>query len=86
MPASRTTNDVSKILRDPEIDIVVELIGGIQPAKKIILEALRRGKHVVTANKALLAEAGRELFSAASKARRRWWPGERTASTSSWSE
>lgn len=70
LPASRTTNDINKILRDPEIDIVVELIGGIQPAKNIILEALRRGKHVVTANKALLAESGQELFMAASKAQR----------------
>jgi len=44
------------VLYNPEIDIIVELIGGIRPAKDIILEALRQGKHVVTANKALLSE------------------------------
>ena len=70
LPAGVGTTDVSKILRDPQIQIVVELIGGIQPAKTFILEALRRGKHVVTANKALLAEAGHELFTAASQAQR----------------
>ena len=70
LPAGMATTDVNKILRDPEIHIVVELIGGIEPAKSIIREALRRGKHVVTANKALLAEAGPELFAEASKARR----------------
>ena len=70
LPPGLSTTDVKKVLRDPEIQIVVELIGGIQPAKRFILEALRRGKHVVTANKALLAEAGRELFAVASKARR----------------
>jgi homoserine dehydrogenase len=55
------------ILNDPEIDIVVELIGGINPAKEIILKAIRNGKHVVTANKALLAEAGSEIFKTAIK-------------------
>ena len=59
------TRSLSKVLYDPKIDIVVELIGGIHPAKDVILEALRGGKHVVTANKALLAEAGSEIFSLA---------------------
>lgn len=68
LPAGLSTTDPWKILRDPEIDIVVELIGGIEPAKTFILDALRHGKHVVTANKALLAHAGRELFAAATKA------------------
>src|SRR5262245_25718382 len=68
VPRALRTNDASKILRDPDIHIVVELIGGLEPAKSFILEALRNGKHVVTANKALLAHAGRELFAAASKA------------------
>ena len=68
LPPGVTTSDASKILRDPEIQIVVELIGGLEPAKAFILEALRRGKHVVTANKALLAHAGKELFAAAAKA------------------
>jgi len=62
-----TTSDPAKILRDTDIHIVVELIGGLQPAKTLILEALRRGKHVVTANKALLAHDGKELFAAAAR-------------------
>jgi homoserine dehydrogenase len=61
------TKDLSKVLYDPEIDIVVELIGGIHPAKDIILEAIRQGKHVVTANKALLSEAGKEIFDLANR-------------------
>ncbi len=61
--------DADVILDDPEIDIVVELIGGIHPAKEIILKAVKNGKHVVTANKALLAEKGREIFRAAAKHR-----------------
>lgn len=68
LPAGLATTDPEKILRDPDIQIVVELIGGIEPAKTFIKEALRRGKHVVTANKALLAEAGQELFTEARKA------------------
>lgn len=62
------TTEVNKILHDPDIHIVVELIGGIHPAKEFILEAFRRGKHVVSANKALLAEYGEEIFLAAKKA------------------
>ena len=56
------TSDVAKVLDDPEIDIVVELIGGIEPARSFILRALNNGKHVVTANKALLATHGEELY------------------------
>lgn len=67
LPSELMTTDPEKILRDPEIQIFVELIGGIEPARTYILDALRRGKHVVTANKALLAHAGGELFSAATK-------------------
>jgi len=59
------TSDVNEILNDPQIDIVVELIGGIHPAKEFIIEALKKGKSVVTANKALLAECGKELFALA---------------------
>ncbi len=62
------TTDAWGLVRDPEISIVVELIGGHEPAKSLILEALRNGKHVVTANKALLAEHGPEVFGAAHKA------------------
>jgi homoserine dehydrogenase len=59
------TNDGKAIIHDPDIDIVVELIGGIHPAKEFILEAFRNNKHVITANKALLATEGNELFEAA---------------------
>jgi len=59
------TKSVTKVLYDPDIDIVVELMGGIRPAKDIVLEALRQGKHVVTANKALLSDSGYEIFNMA---------------------
>ncbi len=57
--------DPFDLVRDPEIDIVVELIGGIEPARQLILEAIAQGKHVVTANKALVALHGNEIFAAA---------------------
>jgi homoserine dehydrogenase len=56
------TSSVNDILEDPEIDVVVETIGGIEPAFTFVSKALSRGKHVVTANKALVATRGRELF------------------------
>jgi homoserine dehydrogenase len=59
------TTDVSRVLDDPEVDIVVELIGGLEPARRFILRALANGKHVVTANKALLATHGEELYAEA---------------------
>ena len=59
------TKDAKDIINDPQIDIIVELIGGIHPAKEFIMEALKKGKSVVTANKALLAQEGRELFALA---------------------
>lgn len=58
---STMTDNAEDILRDPEINIVVEVMGGIEKSKKIIEEAFRRGKHVVTANKDLIAEHGKEL-------------------------
>jgi homoserine dehydrogenase len=61
----RIVDDVRKVVTDPEIDIVVEVIGGTSVAKEAILAAIVRGKHVVTANKALLALEGNEIFSAA---------------------
>lgn len=64
---SLLTKSIRKVLYDPKIDIIVELVGGIHPAKDVVLEALRQGKHVVTANKALLSEAGYEIFSLANK-------------------
>ncbi len=63
------STQVEDILGDEEIKIVVELIGGMEPAKTFMLEALKRGKHVVTANKALLALHGSELFASARKHR-----------------
>jgi homoserine dehydrogenase len=61
------TTDVNDILNDPEISIVIELIGGYKPAKDFILKAMKKGKHIVTANKALLAVHGDEIFGAARK-------------------
>ncbi|MBN1277652.1 MAG: homoserine dehydrogenase [Deltaproteobacteria bacterium] len=61
------TVDALDVINDPEIDIVVELIGGIEKAGEFIIEAMKKGKHVVTANKALLAERGREIFKTAEK-------------------
>lgn len=61
------TTDVSEVLDNPEIDIVVELIGGVKPAKDFILRALRNGKHVVSANKELIAKEGTEIFEEAAK-------------------
>jgi homoserine dehydrogenase len=68
LPPTVLTTDARAILRDPDIQVVVELIGGIEPARTLLLEAIRRGKHVVTANKALLAHHGHELFTAADRA------------------
>lgn len=62
------TTNWHEVISNPEIDAVVELIGGIEPALYIITEALKAGKHVVTANKKLLAERGKEIYNAANKA------------------
>lgn len=62
------TEDAMDVINDPEISVVIELIGGTTDAKRYILEALGKGKHVVTANKALLSTHGREVFSKAAKA------------------
>ena len=59
------TVDAETVLAHPDIDIVIELIGGIEPARSLILKAIANGKHVVTANKALLARHGNEIFAAA---------------------
>ncbi|MBX3636831.1 MAG: homoserine dehydrogenase [Rubrivivax sp.] len=64
--AARVVADPFEIVRDPSIDIVVETIGGTTLARELVLEAIRHGKHVVTANKALLAVHGTEVFAAAS--------------------
>ena len=65
--AAEMTTDPAAVIGDPEIDIVVELLGGEEPARTLMLEALNRGKHVVTANKDVMAKYGRELFEAAEK-------------------
>jgi homoserine dehydrogenase len=61
------TNDAFSVVSDPNVDIVVELIGGSTVAKELVLKAIENGKHVVTANKALLALHGNEIFAAAQK-------------------
>ncbi len=61
----RVTDDAFSVVNDPEVDIVIELIGGYGVAKELVLKAIANGKHVVTANKALLATHGNEIFKAA---------------------
>ena len=65
VPADLLTSDAAELVARPEVDVVVEVIGGIEPARGLLLRALNAGKSVVTANKALLAEHGAELFAAA---------------------
>jgi homoserine dehydrogenase len=60
------TTDITTVARNRDIDIVCELIGGVEPARTLVLDAIGNGKHVVTANKALLAQHGNEIFEAAS--------------------
>ena len=61
----RLTEDAFDVVNDPEVDVVVELMGGYEPARTVILKAIENGKHVVTANKALIALHGNEVFAAA---------------------
>jgi homoserine dehydrogenase len=63
----KLTDDAFALVKDPDIDIIVELIGGYTTARELVLEAIANGKHVVTANKALLAVHGNEIFTAAQK-------------------
>lgn len=65
LPPDVLTTDANEVLSHPEVDVVIELMGGLEPAKQYILTAMARGKHVVTANKALLAASGEDLFAAA---------------------
>ena len=67
VPEELLTTDADEVLADPDVRVVVELIGGIEPARTYILDAIRRGKHVVTANKALLGQHGREIFDEATR-------------------
>jgi homoserine dehydrogenase len=68
IPADGLTTDLDAIVSDPAIDIVVEVIGGLEPARSLILKAIANGKHVVTANKAVIARYGDEIFTAANEA------------------
>ncbi len=63
----RISQDIFEVATDPDVDVLVETIGGIEPAKSLVLKAIANGKDVVTANKALIAEHGNELFEAAEK-------------------
>lgn len=67
--ACRVTDDAFSVVNDPEVDIVIELIGGTGVAKELVLKAIHNGKHVVTANKAMLALHGNEIFSIAQQMR-----------------
>ena len=68
LPADTFTTDAAAVVRDPDVDIVVEVMGGIEPARTLIADALAAGKPVVTANKELVATHGREVFEAAQRA------------------
>ncbi|EKV03662.1 homoserine dehydrogenase [Leptolyngbya sp. PCC 7375] len=68
LPEDCLTTDLEAIVTDPDIDIVVEVIGGLEPARSLILEAIEDGKHVVTANKAIISRYGNEIAEAAKKA------------------
>ena len=68
LPPGCLTHDADAVVTDPDVDVVVELIGGIEPARRLVLAALKQGKPVVTANKELLANVGAELFEAAATA------------------
>lgn len=67
VPFSNLTTDVNEVLEDPDIDIVIELIGGYAPAKDYLIKAIKNGKHVITANKAVISEYGPEIFEEAAK-------------------
>jgi homoserine dehydrogenase len=68
LPDGSVTDDLSAIVNDPAIDIVVEVMGGLEPARSLILTAIKNGKHIVTANKALISRHGDEIFAAAADA------------------
>jgi homoserine dehydrogenase len=67
-PAGVLTTDLEAIVTDPAVDIVIEVIGGLEPARSLILKAIAHGKHVVTANKAVISRYGDEIFLAANQA------------------
>ena len=63
----RVSDDAWQVVADPEVAIVIELIGGCSPARELVLQAIENGKHIVTANKALIAKHGNEIFAAAQR-------------------
>ena len=69
LPTGVLTTDLDSIVSDPDIDVIVELMGGLEPARSLILKAIANKKHVVTANKAVIARYGHEIYSAANEAR-----------------
>ena len=68
LPSGALTSDLASIVTDPNIDVVVELIGGLEPARSLIIQAISHGKHVVTANKAVISRFGDEILNAANQA------------------
>ncbi|MFN6513988.1 MAG: homoserine dehydrogenase [Nostoc sp. CreGUA01] len=68
LPTEVVTTDLEAIVNDPAVDIIVEVMGGLEPARSLILKALSNGKHVVTANKAAIARFGAEIFTTANQA------------------
>jgi homoserine dehydrogenase len=68
LPGGCLTSDLAAVVTDPEIDIVIEVLGGLEPARSLILQAISHGKHVVTANKAVISRFGAEIFAAAAAA------------------
>lgn len=68
LPTGIFTTDLQSIVTDPAIDIIVEVIGGLEPARELILTAISNGKHVVTANKAVISRYGEEIYEAATAA------------------
>lgn len=68
LPAQVMTTDLEAIVCDRDIDVVVELLGGLEPARSLILKAIAQGKHIVTANKAVIARHGSEIYTAANQA------------------
>lgn len=68
LPSKIYTTDLDSIVTDPSIDIIVEVIGGLEPARSLILTAIKNGKHIVTANKAVISRYGEEIYTAATVA------------------
>ena len=69
LPPQVLTTDLEAVVTAPEVDVVVELLGGLEPARSLILKAISQGKHIVTANKAVIARYGDEIFTAANAAK-----------------